>query len=216
MKLIVNPPTPWPNWQAPVGTEKRILPGGAGPLAGWLIAKGSSGGGCSAHRAEYPRIREFACSRAPHLGCVLSPCDLCAKTADPSLTHLFARDQQNDRTHNYGQKRPMGPPTLVSDGDPSISNLWFMGSIYLKRSRRSRRTHCREIGHHCRQPCCTTCTRPSRRRARREMAEDKDPREHTKRQSTARPPRGGFCGARWTVDSKNLKSRRLKSSGNHF
>ena len=37
MKLIVNPPTPWPNWQAPVGTEKRILPGGAGPLAGWLI-----------------------------------------------------------------------------------------------------------------------------------------------------------------------------------
>ena len=41
MKLIVNPPspTPWPNWQAPVGTEKRILPGGAGPLAGWLIAE---------------------------------------------------------------------------------------------------------------------------------------------------------------------------------
>ena len=39
MKLIVNPPTPWPNWQAPVGTERRILPGGAGPLAGWLIGK---------------------------------------------------------------------------------------------------------------------------------------------------------------------------------
>ena len=39
MKFIVNPPTPWPNWQAPVGTERRILPGGAGPLAGWLIGK---------------------------------------------------------------------------------------------------------------------------------------------------------------------------------
>ena len=44
MKLVVNPPTPWPNWQAPVSTRKtrptimerhveRAVEGGAG--GGW-------------------------------------------------------------------------------------------------------------------------------------------------------------------------------------